>query len=136
MGSPSTKKKFFFLGGGGQIFFTPFGLSAVQTFYNNRPCKGVSKTGLKILGLLQKFPGGGSGVKVSSDFVIFQLFHPFLHNRARYHQSENGLSNYRHFLTIWWKMVYFGPPWNTWSPLIRTRPMGGGIPTRRSRVEL
>jgi len=27
------------------------------------------------------------------------------------------------------KMVYFGPPWNTWSGLIRTHPVGGGIPT-------
>jgi len=34
------------------------------------------------------------------------------------------------------RKVYFGPLRNTWLRLIRTHAVGGGIPTRRSSVEL
>jgi len=34
------------------------------------------------------------------------------------------------------RMVYFGPLRKTWLRLIGTHPVGGGIPTRRSSVEL
>jgi len=55
---------------------------------------------------------------------------------ARYHQSKNGLLNYRHSPTRQWRMVYFSPLRNTWLRLIRTHPVGGGILTRRSSIEL
>jgi len=53
----------------------------------------------KFWGLPKKF----EGVKVSPNFVIFWLFLPFLHNGGSYLQSENGLSNYGHVPTRWWK---------------------------------
>jgi len=34
------------------------------------------------------------------------------------------------------KMVYFGPPWITTKRLIHTHPVGRGIPTRWSSIEL
>ena len=69
----------------------------LQTFHSSRPWKGVSITGFKILGAPPKDLHWR--VKFSPTFVIFWLFRPFLHNGVRYHQSENGLSNYRHFPT-------------------------------------
>ena len=78
----------------------------VQTFYSNRPWKGVSKTGFKILGAPPKKMF--VGVKVPN-FVIFRLSRPFLHNGAIYHQSENWWSNYEH-PTRWWKN---GVLWST-----------------------
>ena len=50
--------------------------------------------------------------KLVHNFVIFQLFRPFLHNGAdiTIHQFENGLSNYGTSVRYGEKMVYFGPP--------------------------
>jgi len=52
------------------------------------------------------------------------------------HQSENGLSNYKPLPWDGERMVYFGPLQNTWLRLIRTHPVGGGIPTQRTSIEL
>ena len=115
-------------------FFNPFRVGGVvQTFYSNRPCKGVSKTGFKIFWA----PKNCRGHQSSPNFVIFRLFRPFLHNGAScYHQSENGLSTTDTSLWDGETIMYFGPLWNTWLRLICTRPVGGGIPTQRSSVEL
>jgi len=117
MGGPLPKKF------GKRNFFHPLGVGGmVQNFPSNRPWKGVSNPKL-VLRVWELPPNKFMGrVKVSPNFVIFQLFRPFLPNGVRYHQSENGISNYGHFLTRWWQIVYFGPSWNTWLRLIRTHP--------------
>jgi len=134
MGNPSPLKK----NGAGRIFWPPSGRGTFQTFPSNRPWKGVSKTGFKIFGApLNKFAGGGS--KLVPNFVILRLFRPFLHNVARISPFTNLKTDYQTTDTsirYGEKMVYFGPPWNTWLWLMCTHPVGGGIPTRWSNVKL
>jgi len=81
-------------------FFSPYRVGAwSKLFLAIGPEKEYPNLGLKFWGLpppQKKIAGGG--FKVSPNFLIFRLFHQFLHNRARYHQSENGLSNYGHSL--------------------------------------
>jgi len=93
IGDPSPKKNL------GAKFFTLRVRGVVQTFPSNRPWKGVSKT-------FKNFGGSPKhlrGVTVSPNFVVFRLFRSFLRNGARYHQSENELSNYGQFPTSWCK---------------------------------
>jgi len=49
----------------------------VQTFPSNRPWKGISKSGFKILRAPSNIFGGR--LKLVPNFVIFRLFRPFLH---------------------------------------------------------
>ena len=84
---------------GAKFFPTPLGSGVWSKLFLAMVPKRVPKTGFTILGARpKKFAGG---VKVSSNFVIFRLFLPFLRNGAIYQQSENGLLNYRHSSTRW-----------------------------------
>ena len=96
---PSPKKIF---GAGAKFFLTPLGSGdMVQTFPGNSPWKEVPKTGFKILGAPPKKLWGE--VRISPNFVIFQLFFPFLQNGARYCKSKNGFLIHGHSSTRWWR---------------------------------
>jgi len=91
----------------------------VQNFSGNSPEKKYPKLVSKFWGLP---PRKFAGVKVRPNFVILRLFRPFLPNRARYQQSDNGLLIYGHS-SIDCRSLYKGA-------------VGGGIPIRRSSVEI
>jgi len=137
--------------GGGEIFPTPLKSEAwSKLFLAIIPEKEYPKLVLKFWGFPKKF--AGVVVKISPNFMIFRLFHPFLQNGARYHQSENGLLNYRHSSTrrkkrytsvhhefTWLKLENTHPP--IWLPVFIQSDspegaVGGNIPIRRSNVEI
>jgi len=99
--------------GGGKFFLTPLGSGVVEMFPSNRPWKGVSKTGFKILAAHPNKFEGWEGVKVSPEFRDFPTFSPISPQRSKISPFTNLKTDYQTTdtsLRYGEKMVYFGPP--------------------------
>ena len=99
---------------GGAKFFSPsYGRGVVQTFSSNRLWKGIFKSGFKILGVRPNEFVGSKLVQISW-FPTFSSISAQRSEVSPIWKRQNGVSNYGHFPTRWWKMVYFGLQTNTW----------------------
>jgi len=133
---------------GAKIFSNPLGSGAwSKIFLAIVAEKKYRKLVSKFWGLP---PKKFAGVKIN--FAIFRLFSPFLQNNVRYRQSKNGFVIYGHSATRWWRngvllssMNYViltrkHPPSDLIASLYTKRlargAVGGGIPIRRSSVEI